>query len=128
LKLPVRPTAVLASNDLTAVGIMGAIYAAGLKVPDDISVVGFDDIALSSFMAPPLTTIRLSRAEIAEFAFNSLYTASQRGESEGVTHVVRAELVVRQSTAAVRTEREIKNVSPALRPGRDENWAFETGA
>ena len=83
LKLPVLPTAVLASNDLTAIGIMGAIYAAGLRVPEDISVVGFDDIALSSFMPPPLTTIRLSRAEIAEFAFNSLYAASQRGESEG---------------------------------------------
>ena len=95
LKLPVRPTAVLASNDLTAIGIMGAVYAAGLRVPEDISVVGFDDIALSSFMPPPLTTIRLSRAEIAEFAFTSLYAASQRGESEGVTHIVRAELVIR---------------------------------
>jgi DNA-binding LacI/PurR family transcriptional regulator len=128
LKLPVRPTAVLASNDLTAIGVMGAIYAAGLRVPDDISVVGFDDIALSSFMAPPLTTIRLSRAEIAEFAFNSLYTASQRGEREGVTHIVRAELVIRQSTAAVRPERKTKNVSVAMRPGRDDKWAFETGA
>jgi LacI family transcriptional regulator len=102
LKLPVRPTAVLASNDLTAIGIMGAVYAAGLRVPEDISVVGFDDIALSSFMPPPLTTIRLSRAEIAEFAFTSLYAASQGGENEGVTHIVRAELVIRQSTAAVR--------------------------
>jgi DNA-binding LacI/PurR family transcriptional regulator len=101
LKLPVRPTAVLASNDLTAIGIMGAVYAAGLHVPEDISVVGFDDIALSSFMPPPLTTIRLSRAEIAEFAFTSLYAASHRGESEGVTHIVRAELVIRGSTATV---------------------------
>jgi DNA-binding LacI/PurR family transcriptional regulator len=101
LKVPVRPTAVLASNDLTAIGIMGAIYAAGLRVPDDISVVGFDDIALSSFVSPPLTTIRLSRSDIAEFAFNTLYAASQRGVNEGVSHIVRAELVVRQSTAAV---------------------------
>ena len=101
LKLRVRPTAVLASNDLTAIGIMGALYAAGLRVPADMSVVGFDDIALSSFMAPPLTTIRVSRAEIAGFAFSSLYAASHRGESQGVRHVVRAELVIRQSTAAV---------------------------
>ena len=104
LKLPVRPTAVLASNDLTAIGIMGAVYAAGLRVPEDISVVGFDDIALSSFMPPPLTTIRLSRPEIAEFAFNSLYAATQRGEIEGVTHIVRAELVIRKSTSAIRPE------------------------
>ena len=102
LKLPVRPTAVLASNDLTAIGIMGAVHAAGLRVPEDISVVGFDDIAISSFMPPPLTTIRLSRAEIAERAFNSLYGASHRGESQGSTHTVRVELVIRQSTAPVR--------------------------
>ncbi len=104
LKMPVRPTAVLASNDLMAIGIMGAVYAAGLRVPQDISVVGFDDIALSSYVPPPLTTIRLSRVEIAEFAFNSLYAASQGGESQGVTHIVRAELVIRQSTAAVPLE------------------------
>ena len=102
LKMPLRPTAVLASNDLTAIGIMGALYSAGLRVPEDISVVGFDDIALSSFMSPPLTTIRLSRADIAESAFHSLYAASQRGEVEGVTCVVRAELVIRQSTASIR--------------------------
>jgi len=102
LKLGTRPTAVVASNDLTAIGIMGALFAAGVRVPEDVSVVGFDDIALSSFMPPPLTTIRVSRAEIAGFAFSSLYAASYRGETQGVTHVVRAELVVRQSTAAVK--------------------------
>jgi hypothetical protein len=46
----------------------------------------------------------LSRVEIAEFAFTSLYAASQRGETQGVTHIVRAELVIRQSTAAIRPE------------------------
>jgi LacI family transcriptional regulator len=121
LKLRVRRTAVLASNDLTAIGIMGAVYAAGLRVPGDISVVGFDDIALSSFMPPPLTTIRVPRAEIAEFAFNSLYAASQRGENEGVTHVVRAELIIRQSTAAVRPEVSLRveagHPAPSVRRG-----------
>ena len=101
LNMPSRPTAVLASNDLTAIGIMGAVYATGLRVPEDISVVGFDDIAVSSYMSPPLTTIRVSRAEIAAFAFNSLFAASQRGEPQGVTHTVRAELVIRKSTAIV---------------------------
>jgi DNA-binding LacI/PurR family transcriptional regulator len=102
LKAEKRPTAVLASNDLTAIGVMRAIYAAGLRVPEDISVVGFDDIALSSFMSPPLTTIRLPRADIAEYAFASLYAASQRGVNEGVSHVVRAELIIRESTAPLR--------------------------
>jgi DNA-binding LacI/PurR family transcriptional regulator len=122
----VLPTAVLASNDLTAIGIMGAIYAAGLRVPNDISVVGFDDIALSSFMSPPLTTIRLSRAEIAAFAFNALYTASQRGESKGLTHTIRAELVIRQSTAAV-CAGEVAGLSTPLRPASNEKWVLETG-
>jgi DNA-binding LacI/PurR family transcriptional regulator len=117
LQLPVCPTAVLASNDLTAVGVMGAVYAAGLRVPQDISVVGFDDIALSSFMSPPLTTIRVSRADIAEFAFQSLYSASRRGENAGVTHIVRAELVVRQSTADVRPEIGITRLAASLAPG-----------
>lgn len=102
LELEEQPTAVLASNDLTAIGVMRAIYAAGLRVPDDISVVGFDDIALSSFLSPPLTTIRLPRAHIAEYAFASLYAASQRGVNQGETHIVNAELIIRESTAAVR--------------------------
>jgi DNA-binding LacI/PurR family transcriptional regulator len=102
LRLRERPTAVMASNDLMAIGIMGALFAAGVRVPEEVSVVGFDDISLSSFMPPPLTTIRVSRADIAGFAFSSLYAASQRGESQGVRHVVRAELVIRGSTAVVR--------------------------
>jgi DNA-binding LacI/PurR family transcriptional regulator len=93
---------VVASNDLTAIGIMSAVYQAGLRVPEDVSVVGFDDIALSSFMPPPLTTIRVSRAEIAGFAFTSLFDASELGKTKGVTHVVQAELVIRNSTAPVR--------------------------
>ncbi|MES2392209.1 MAG: LacI family DNA-binding transcriptional regulator, partial [Acidobacteriota bacterium] len=53
-----RPTAVLTSNDLTAIGAISAIYEAGLTVPKDISVVGFDDIDISSALNPPLTTVR----------------------------------------------------------------------
>jgi DNA-binding LacI/PurR family transcriptional regulator len=109
LKLHRRPTAVLASNDLTAIGAMSAIYEANLRIPEDISIVGFDDIAISGFMSPPLTTIRVSRSEIAGFAFHSLHSASQMGKSEGSTHVVRAELVVRQSTAPVAKERRLGN-------------------
>jgi DNA-binding LacI/PurR family transcriptional regulator len=102
LKLTPRPTAVLASNDLMAIGLISAAHELGVRVPHDISVVGFDDIALSCFIPPPLTTIRVSRTDIAEFAFRSLYAASQLGKTEGVTHLVRAELVIRQSTAPVR--------------------------
>lgn len=101
LKLSDRPTAVLASNDLTAIGVMGAIHDAGLRVPEDISVVGFDDIEVSSYIHPPLTTVRVSRAEIATRAFASLYAASHKGVSKGVAIQVSTELISRQSTGPV---------------------------
>lgn len=97
LKLPERPTAVLASNDLTAVGMMRAVRLAGLVVPRDISIVGFDDIWLAEFTEPPLTTVRLSRRELAEKACGALIaglSAAPRPREYGVeTH-----LVIREST------------------------------
>jgi DNA-binding LacI/PurR family transcriptional regulator len=96
-----RPTAVLASNDLTAIGAMGAIAEAGLRVPQDISVVGYDDIQLSAFTMPPLTTVRLPRAEIANAAFHALLNAKQTDGSapvQGEEHMVLPKLVARKST------------------------------
>jgi DNA-binding LacI/PurR family transcriptional regulator len=94
-----RPTAVLTSNDLTAIGAISAIYEAGLTVPKDISVVGFDDIEISSALNPPLTTVRLSRIEIATRAFFALYSASNRTPAPKGAQVVKTELVIRKSTA-----------------------------
>jgi LacI family transcriptional regulator len=96
----VRPTAVLASNDMTAIGALGAIHESGLHVPDDISIVGFDDIQISAFTMPALTTVRLSRDEIARVAFRALYTFRQEG-GKGAEYTVRPSLVVRQSTGKV---------------------------
>lgn len=98
LGLAVRPTAVLASNDLTAIGIVRAIHAAGLRVPEDISVIGFDDIELSSFLEPPLTTIRVSRAEIGTRAFMALYSGDK---DRGTVYKIPTELVLRSSTSRV---------------------------
>lgn len=67
-----RPTAVVASNDLTAIGALRAIHQRGLRVPEDISVVGFDDIQMAEFMEPPLTTVRLLRTEVACAACDAL--------------------------------------------------------
>jgi len=97
-----RPTAVLASNDMTAIGAMGAINEFGLRVPQDISVIGFDDIQLSAFTMPPLTTVRLPRAEIAEKAFHSLLNAWPLRNAEiqrGEEHHVLPTLILRKSTA-----------------------------
>ena len=98
LALPKRPTAVLASNDLTAIGALRAIYNAHLRIPEDISLVGFDDIYLSQFTQPALTTIRLSRTEVAEKAFNAL-TALINGKSQkGHEYHVETHLIIRSST------------------------------
>jgi DNA-binding LacI/PurR family transcriptional regulator len=95
-----HPTAVLSSNDMTAIGALGAIHECGLRVPEDISIVGFDDIALSAFTQPALTTVRLSREEIARLAFRALYRQRQ-DRREGGEFIVRPTLVVRSSTGAV---------------------------
>ncbi|HEX4068252.1 MAG TPA: LacI family DNA-binding transcriptional regulator [Acidobacteriaceae bacterium] len=92
-----RPTAVLASNDMTAIGALGALHERGLRVPEDISLVGFDDIQISAFTQPALTTVRLSRDEIARVAFRALYSASKTGAT-GSEHTVLPVLVVRKST------------------------------
>jgi DNA-binding LacI/PurR family transcriptional regulator len=92
-----RPTAVLASNDMTAIGALGAIHEAGLRVPEDISIVGFDDIQISAFTQPALTTVGLSRDEIARVAFRALYRIRQDGGRGGEYEVAPA-LVVRRST------------------------------
>lgn len=96
-----RPTAVLASNDMTAIGALGAIHEQGLRVPEDISLVGFDDIQISAFTQPALTTVRLSREEIARVAFRALYSARQDGATGSESTVLPA-LVVRKSTGPAR--------------------------
>lgn len=107
LKMSTLPTAVVASNDLSAIGIIGAIHSAGLRVPEDISVVGFDDIELSQYLQPPLTTVRVPRTEIASRAFTALYAASHKGADQGIEYQIETELVIRQSTGPAR------NVQPA---------------
>jgi LacI family transcriptional regulator len=96
-----KPTAVLASNDLTAIGALRAIRRAGCSVPRDISVVGFDDIQLSRFTDPPLTTVRVSRAEIAVAAFEALSQTYDAPGSMGCNKQVSTTLVVRESTGPV---------------------------
>jgi LacI family transcriptional regulator len=79
-----RPTAVVCSNDMTAIGVMREAYDLGIAVPRDLSVVGFDNIRLSEFMSPPLTTVEMSQAELARIAFRALIEDVGRdGTSEG---------------------------------------------
>jgi LacI family transcriptional regulator len=70
--LPNRPTAVICSNDMTAIGVMREAYEHGIAIPSDLSIVGFDDIRLSNFTIPPLTTVRMSQSKLAKLAFKAL--------------------------------------------------------
>lgn len=96
------PTAILASNDLTAIGALRGIREAGLHAPGDLSVVGFDDIDLAEFTEPPLTTVQLSRSEIAARAMECLVTNMSPGRLEGTEVVIGTRLIVRESSAPPR--------------------------
>ncbi len=92
------PTAVLCGNDLCALGAMGAIVEAGLKIPDDVSVVGADDIAFARFSHPPLTTVRIPRDLAGRAAFDALQRMIKTKRRTGREYPIRTLLVVRQST------------------------------
>jgi DNA-binding LacI/PurR family transcriptional regulator len=101
-----RPTAVLCSNDMTAIGVLRAAYMKGLRVPQDLSVVGLDDIDFAEFTLPPLTTIRLSRIDLARAAFDALRVQAEEAGSPKMQRefLVSTSLVVRGSTGAPAVE------------------------
>ena len=101
LSLRVNPTAVMCSNDITAIGVIREAYERAISVPQDLSVVGFDDIRLSRFFLPPLTTIQMSQVEIARLAFKALVSEVERESpaSQGTEYVLHTDLVLRKSTA-----------------------------
>jgi LacI family transcriptional regulator len=104
-----RPTAVVCSNDMTAIGLLQAAHRLGRNIPGDLSLVGFDNLFLSEIVQPPLTTLHLSRQDIATRAFYALqagntYTGGVR------TTVIQPRLVVRASTAsATRSDRGLQS-------------------
>ena len=104
--LPTRPTAILCSNDMTAIGVLRAAYMQGLNVPRDLSVIGLDDIDFAEFTLPPLTTIRLSRADLARAAFEALRQQAEEPDNPKLQRefLVSTSLVLRGSTAPPPTE------------------------
>lgn len=95
-----RPTGVICSNDMSAIGVMREAYDYGIVIPRDLSVVGFDDIRLAQFMIPPLTTVQMSQTELAKLAFQALL--NERRESpapKGSEYTLNTNLILRKSTA-----------------------------
>lgn len=101
LSLPKRPSAVVCSNDMTALGVMHKCYEEGVVIPRDLSLVGFDDIKLAQFMLPPLTTVRMSQSALGRMAFHALHTELERDKptEQGTEYLLDTSLVVRDSTA-----------------------------
>lgn len=98
LRLDPRPTAVFAANDSMALGLLSAFQEAGLRVPGDIAVTGFDDIPIARFLTPALTTVRVSVAELGARAMERLLAAVEGGEGHERKHEVLATaLVIRGS-------------------------------
>jgi LacI family transcriptional regulator len=92
------PTAVFAASDMMAMGAMRAIQAAGLTVPDDIAVVGFDDIQVAAVAHPPLTTIRQEKGDLGTLAAETLLRRIESGEDTDTHLTLPVTLVARQST------------------------------
>ncbi len=95
------PTAVVCSNDMTAIGVLHGLYRTTHKVPNDISVVGFDDIHLAQFMLPPLTTVQMSCKHLAAAAVQALRAGIEPDHPRAAQKEwqIPTRLVVRQSTA-----------------------------
>jgi len=100
-RLQERPTALLCSNDMTAFGVIREAFELKIAVPQELSVVGFDDIRMADFMIPPLTTVQMSQTELARLAFNALLKEVKRETPapEGTEYVLKTRLVLRNSTA-----------------------------
>lgn len=113
-RLRERPTAVLCSNDMTAIGVMREAYNQDIQIPNELSVVGFDDIRLAEFTIPPLTTVQMSQMELAKIAFEALLNEVQRESPspEGSEYPLNTNLVLRQSTALVPAGRHLTKPRP----------------
>lgn len=98
-----RPTAVFAANDLTALGLIWASRDYGIQVPEDLSIIGLDDIELASQVNPPLTSVTLPRFEIGCLAMNLLLELIQLSENglqdlSKLNRTVTTDLAIRRST------------------------------
>ncbi|WP_348265187.1 LacI family DNA-binding transcriptional regulator [Telmatobacter sp. DSM 110680] len=101
LSLATLPTAIMCSNDMTAIGVLHGLHRRTHPVPLDVSVVGFDDIHLAQFMLPPLTTIQMSCKQLATAAVQALRAGIEPNHPQAQQRewLISTQLVVRQSTA-----------------------------
>jgi DNA-binding LacI/PurR family transcriptional regulator len=97
-KLSPRPSAVIAVNDLTAVGVIKGLLKAGLRVPDDVSVTGFDNTRLAEYSNPSITTVDIHRDMLGKMAADALHELSCSSNPEGREYQIPAELILGESS------------------------------
>jgi DNA-binding LacI/PurR family transcriptional regulator len=93
-----RPTAIVCVNDFMAVGALHELRSQGIRIPADISVTGFDNVGLSEFCSPPLTTVHIPRDLIGRTIFEFLVPDAKKNRAKGREVLINPELVVREST------------------------------
>ncbi|KUP94994.1 LacI family DNA-binding transcriptional regulator [Tritonibacter horizontis] len=103
LQLKDRPTALFCASDEMAIGFMGAVQHQGIRVPEDVSLVGFDNIEVVGHLSPALTTIRQRRTQIGEQAARLLLDMIEAGTLTGVSEIIEVELICRDSVARIPT-------------------------
>lgn len=107
-----RPTAILCSNDMTAIGVIREAYDLNLSIPSELSVIGFDDIRLAQFTTPPLTTVQMSQRELAKLAFQALMSeVGADAPTHRVEYKLVTSLILRDSTALAPAASERKKSS-----------------
>jgi DNA-binding LacI/PurR family transcriptional regulator len=116
LALKQWPTAIMCSNDMTAIGVQHALFEANLKVPEDFSLIGFDDIRLAEYTIPPLTTVRMSCKDLALKAVGNLLSNLQSSTTRPETEAkINTRLIVRQTTGLPKDALSDLNRHPASR-------------
>ncbi len=107
-----RPSAVICSNDMTALGLMQCAFQGGIRIPEDLSLVGFGDIRIAQFTTPTLTTIQISQSKLAEYAVTALRSELEglAGSNPAQNYEILTDLVLRKSTA----QNQIKRAENSL--------------
>ena len=102
---------------MTAIGVMRQAFELGISVPQELSVIGFDDTRLADFMIPPLTTIQMSQTELATLAFNALLKEVKREAPapNGTEYKLNTQLILRNSTTFPTNNNQVKSHSTSKR-------------
>ncbi|WP_457351498.1 LacI family DNA-binding transcriptional regulator [Roseateles sp. P5_D6] len=98
-----RPDAVFAANDIMAIGLLGALQAGGVRLPEDIALAGFDDIPIARYVSPALTTMHVPIAALGGQALDALADTLERNATDAGATVMPVQLVVRQSCGSAKT-------------------------